>query len=420
MSPRWPCSPPDGRLARWLYGIAPDPDDLRLALTERGPGRTRRLGPISSCCSATITIRRPAATAIWSMDRPLRTGGAAVADRAWRAFVVADAPSYRRDGSARHERISSHFWPPEASAHAARSTRCLALSVLVVAALGAGLRADGRVRGPLPPRQARRTATRARSQRLAGDLLGGDPVPADSRLLSSGRPTLLRAAPPPADALEIDVVAKQWMWKFQHPGGQREINELHVPAGQPVKLTMTSQDVIHSLYMPALRHQAGRAARPLHHACGSTRDRPGTYRAALRRILRHRPFVMGGRLRGADAGRLCRLAASAPTADRHPRRRRAQRCSARSAAAAATAPAPRVHAPPLDGLYGRPVRAGRTARWSSPTSSISATASCCRNKRDRRRLSRRSCRPMPGRARRGRGHAAGRLSRRCDRRTRSG
>ncbi len=58
---------------------------------------------------------------------------------------------------------------------------------------------------------------------------------------------------PPADALEIQVVAKQWMWKFQHPGGQREINTLHVPAGRPVRLNMISQDVIHSLYFPALR-----------------------------------------------------------------------------------------------------------------------------------------------------------------------
>ena len=58
---------------------------------------------------------------------------------------------------------------------------------------------------------------------------------------------------PPADALEISVIAKQWMWKFQHPGGQREINELHVPLGRAVKLSMTSQDVIHSLFFPSLR-----------------------------------------------------------------------------------------------------------------------------------------------------------------------
>src|SRR5262249_15583597 len=55
------------------------------------------------------------------------------------------------------------------------------------------------------------------------------------------------------DALEVYVVGKQWMWKVQHPGGQREINALHVPVGQPVKLLITSEDVIHSFYMPAFR-----------------------------------------------------------------------------------------------------------------------------------------------------------------------
>ena len=58
---------------------------------------------------------------------------------------------------------------------------------------------------------------------------------------------------PPADATEYFVVGKQWMWKFQHPTGNREINELHVPVGAPVRLTMTSEDVIHSFYVPAFR-----------------------------------------------------------------------------------------------------------------------------------------------------------------------
>ena len=58
---------------------------------------------------------------------------------------------------------------------------------------------------------------------------------------------------PPSDALEITVVAKQWMWKVQHPEGQSEIDELHIPAGRPVKLVMTSQDVIHDFFVPAFR-----------------------------------------------------------------------------------------------------------------------------------------------------------------------
>jgi cytochrome c oxidase subunit 2 len=58
---------------------------------------------------------------------------------------------------------------------------------------------------------------------------------------------------PPDDAMNVYVVGKQWMWKTQHLEGQREINELHVPLGRPVRLTMTSEDVIHSFYMPAFR-----------------------------------------------------------------------------------------------------------------------------------------------------------------------
>jgi len=58
---------------------------------------------------------------------------------------------------------------------------------------------------------------------------------------------------PPDNSLEIFVVGRQWMWKFQHPDGQREINELHVPLGQPVKLIIASEDVIHSFYVPVFR-----------------------------------------------------------------------------------------------------------------------------------------------------------------------
>ncbi|HSN73372.1 MAG TPA: cytochrome c oxidase subunit II [Steroidobacteraceae bacterium] len=58
---------------------------------------------------------------------------------------------------------------------------------------------------------------------------------------------------PPPDALTINGVGKQWMWKFSHPGGQRETNELHVPRDRPVRMVLASQDVIHSFYVPAFR-----------------------------------------------------------------------------------------------------------------------------------------------------------------------
>jgi cytochrome c oxidase subunit II len=58
---------------------------------------------------------------------------------------------------------------------------------------------------------------------------------------------------PPNDAMEIYVVGKRWMWKAQHVTGQKEINELHVPVNQPVKLIIGSEDVIHAFYVPAFR-----------------------------------------------------------------------------------------------------------------------------------------------------------------------
>ena len=57
----------------------------------------------------------------------------------------------------------------------------------------------------------------------------------------------------PSDPIEVYAVGKQWMWKIQHPSGKREINTLHVPINQPVRITLASEDVIHSFYIPAFR-----------------------------------------------------------------------------------------------------------------------------------------------------------------------
>jgi cytochrome c oxidase subunit 2 len=61
---------------------------------------------------------------------------------------------------------------------------------------------------------------------------------------------------PPDQTLEIYSTGKRWMWRFQHLDGQSEINQLHVPRGRPVKVTFTSEDVLHSLYFPAFRVKA--------------------------------------------------------------------------------------------------------------------------------------------------------------------
>lgn len=107
-----------------------------------------------------------------------------------------------------------------------------------------------------------------RYRRRAGDI-GEPPEVNDSRLLEWswtvapcfvfavmfvwGASIYLDAYRAPAGAMPVYVVAKQWMWKFQHAEGQRSINVLHVPLGRPVKLLLTSEDVIHSFFVPAFR-----------------------------------------------------------------------------------------------------------------------------------------------------------------------
>jgi cytochrome c oxidase subunit 2 len=79
------------------------------------------------------------------------------------------------------------------------------------------------------------------------------PALCDAHFFRLGRNLFFQERTPPANATEVYVVAKQWMWKLEHMEGQREINELHVPTGENIKLIMTSQDVIHSFYIPAFR-----------------------------------------------------------------------------------------------------------------------------------------------------------------------
>ncbi|MFZ5779958.1 MAG: cytochrome c oxidase subunit II [Pseudomonadota bacterium] len=160
------------------------------------------------------------------------------------------------------------------------------------------------------------------------------------------------AQSPPADAIEIQVLAKQWMWKFQHAGGQREINELHVPTGQPVRLTMASQDVIHSLYVPALRLKQdvvpGRYTTMWFKA-----DKPGAYALECAEFCGADHAVMGGRLlvlRPADyAAWLEKSQVDETLAAQGARLFRSRGCSG------CHGPAATVHAPPLEGLFGHPV-----------------------------------------------------------------
>jgi len=156
----------------------------------------------------------------------------------------------------------------------------------------------------------------------------------------------------PDGAQPIFVVAKQWMWKLEHPDGRREINELHVARGTAVKLIMTSQDVIHSFFVPAFRIKQdvlpgrytslwfqAREAGEFHLFCA---EYCGTDHAH-----------MGGRIVVMEPAEYARWlesgAGSASMAQRGEALFRELGCSGCHGADAA------VHAPMLEGLYGKPV-----------------------------------------------------------------
>jgi cytochrome c oxidase subunit 2 len=155
----------------------------------------------------------------------------------------------------------------------------------------------------------------------------------------------------PQDADEIYVVAKQWMWKVQHVGGQREINELHLPLGRPVKLVMTSQDVIHSFFVPAFRMKQdvlpGRYTTEwfeptqtgeYHLFCA---EYCGTNHAAMiGRVVVMTPTNYQAWLAGLHAGP--DLAAQGEAVFR------------RAGCTGCHGPSATVHAPKLQGIYGKP------------------------------------------------------------------
>ena len=179
----------------------------------------------------------------------------------------------------------------------------------------------------------------------------------------------------PQDELTVFVVAKQWMWKVQHAGGQSEINALHIPVNRPVRLVMASQDVIHSFFIPALRlkHDVvpGR-----YQDLEIEADRPGHYHLFCAEYCGTDHSGMIGEIVAMEAARLCRVA-DAAGAVQLTGRRRAARCFANSAAADATASAARCARRRSTASTASRCRLP-TAAPSPPTTSIFAIPSCCR------------------------------------------
>jgi hypothetical protein len=142
------------------------------------------------------------------------------------------------------------------------------------------------LRHPLPAAFGQRPAEAGARQPGAGDRVVGDSFRTHHDHVRMGRQYILQGEPPAENAMQIYVVAKQWMWKMQHMEGQREINELHIPVGRPVKLTMTSEDVIHSFFVPAFRTKQD-VVPGRYSTTWFTATKPGKYHLILRRVLRH-------------------------------------------------------------------------------------------------------------------------------------
>jgi cytochrome c oxidase subunit 2 len=157
---------------------------------------------------------------------------------------------------------------------------------------------------------------------------------------------------PPPDAMEINVVGKQWMWKIQHPEGNREIDELHVPVGRNIKLTLASQDVIHSFFLPAFRIKQdvvpGRYTTEWFNA-----DKIGTYYLFCSEYCGTHHSAMKGKvivMSPADYEQwLIKGAPASTLAQSGAKLYRELGCSGCHESSTI------VHAPPLAGVFGKPV-----------------------------------------------------------------
>ncbi|MBV9298838.1 MAG: cytochrome c oxidase subunit II [Verrucomicrobia bacterium] len=157
---------------------------------------------------------------------------------------------------------------------------------------------------------------------------------------------------PPGGATEIHVVGKQWMWKIQHPDGRREINELHVPVGRPVKLIMTSEDVIHDFFVPAFR--AKQDVVPGRYTTEwFTPTKPGRYHLFCSQYCGTNHSTMVGWvyvMEPAEHARwLNQVAVSESLVAEGERHFHSRGCSG------CHAPNSQIHAPLLEGIYGKPV-----------------------------------------------------------------
>jgi cytochrome c oxidase subunit 2 len=254
---------PKGRVARYFYGIEYAPRDLRFGLIEAAE---ERIGtPADQVLLLCYQYDPKTGKYSAAVMKSLRLGGVlTVIGVAALLFAL-----NRKAGKSRRnvKPVNYCFLPlgaplipfmPENASSFAGDYDALFFTLtgvsIIFAALIAGLEVYFAVKyrrrspGEIPPKTATSFALEA--------AWIGVPFLICLVIFVWGASLYYRMYSPQKEAIEIYVTAKQWMWRFQHAGGQREINSLHVPLGGRVKLTMTSEDVIHSFFVPAFRVKA--------------------------------------------------------------------------------------------------------------------------------------------------------------------
>lgn len=253
---------PQGVMSKYLYGVEYAPRDLRLALVEASEGKVGSLvDSILLLCYHYDPTTGKYGLIVMNL---IRIGGVLTLVALAAMFLIFRAKNkgqtkmgYSHHAFAPLALFQIPFAPPQASGFAAEVDALyifLVLLTLVIAVAIGGLEVYFAIRyrrrspNEIPP-----DVHEPRVLELAWIIV---PLVVSLGLFFWAAALYFKLYRPPHEALEIFVTGKQWMWRAQHPDGQREINALHLPLGRRVKLTMTSEDVLHSYFIPAMRTKA--------------------------------------------------------------------------------------------------------------------------------------------------------------------
>lgn len=253
---------PQGRVSRYFYGVEYAPRDLRLGLVEASEGKIGSLADqvMLLCFHYDPTTGKYGVILI----NLIRIGGILTLIGLMTLFVIFKSRNkgrakmgYSHNAFAPLALLDLPLMPPQASSFAFEVDALYLVLVLITILFFAAI---GGLELYFAIKYRRRSATEIPPEVHESRMLEISwiviPFFVVMILFVWSASLFFKLYRPPQEALEIFVTGKQWMWRVQHPDGQREINALHVPLGRRVKLTMTSEDTLHAYFIPAFRTKA--------------------------------------------------------------------------------------------------------------------------------------------------------------------